>query len=134
MCILLVEDETLIRVIVAEELTESGFAVCEAEDGDEAAALIATRADAFALLVTDIHMPGGRDGMAVARLLRERRPDIPVIYMTGRPGVLNGVERVAGRDVLIAKPFAPSALLAAVRRLLGGGGPGERRAVGLAGP
>ena len=40
MCILLVEDEWLIRTIVAEELIEGGFAVCEAEDGDQASALI----------------------------------------------------------------------------------------------
>ncbi len=120
MCILLVEDEFLIRLIVAEELTESGFEVCEAEDGDRAAALIAEAGpDAFRLLVTDIHMPGSLDGIEVARLLRERRPDIPVIYMTGRPGVLNHVRRFGNKDVLFAKPFAPSALLAVVRRLLG---------------
>ena len=124
MCILLVEDEVLIRLIVAEELTESGFEVREAEDGDHAAALIEAQADAFELLVTDIHMPGRLDGIEVARLLRERRPDVPVIYVTGRPGVLNGLGHLGNRAVLLAKPFAPSELLAVVQRLLGGGAGG----------
>lgn len=128
MCILLVEDEFLIRLIVAEELVESGFEVHEAENGDQAAALIAEAGpDAFRLLVTDVHMPGSLDGIGVARLLRDRYPDIPVIYMTGRPGVLNGVGRLGSKDVLVAKPFIPSELLAVVRRLLDGGkdGPGR---------
>lgn len=121
MCILLVEDEFLIRLIVAEELTESGFAVREAEDGEQAATLIAAAEPAsFTLLVTDIHMPGCVDGLEVARRLRARRPDVPVIYMTGRPGVLNSVGRLADNEVLLAKPFALSELMAVVRRLLDG--------------
>jgi DNA-binding response OmpR family regulator len=118
MCILLVEDESLIRLIVAEELTESGFKVCEAESGDEAAALIATTPAGFSLLVTDIHMPGTLDGIELAHLMRTHYPDIPIIYMTGRPGVLNGLGRLGSKEALVPKPFAPSDLLATVRRLL----------------
>lgn len=58
MCILLVEDEWLIRVVLAENLTEGGFAVREAEDGDQASALITQDPAAYTLLVTDVHMPG----------------------------------------------------------------------------
>ena len=118
MCILLVEDEFLIRLILAEELTEAGFAVHAAEDGEHAMGLIEAWPDAFSLLVTDIHMPGSLDGIEVARRLRERCPDVPVIYMTGRPDVLDGAGRPGGRDMLMPKPFAPSELLAVVRRLL----------------
>lgn len=118
MYILLVEDEWLIRAMLAEELMEAGFAVREAEDGDQASALIAQDPAAFSLLVTDIHMPGGLDGIGVARLLRERRPDLPIIYTTGRPDVLNALQPLGAREVLLQKPFAPSNLLAAVRRLL----------------
>lgn len=50
------EDEWLIRTMVAEELAEGGFEVCEAENGDQALALIAHDPAVFALLVTDIHM------------------------------------------------------------------------------
>lgn len=126
MRILLVEDEFLIRLIMAEELAEAGFEVREAESGDEASALIAEAPDAFSLLVTDIHMPGSLDGIAVARLLRARRPGIPVIYISGRPGVLTPLGRLGDNEILVAKPFAPSELLAVVRRLLGTGDDGAR--------
>ena len=122
MCILLVEDEWLIRTMMAMEMMDGGFAVREAENGDQALALISQDPSVFSLLVTDIHMPGSLDGIGVARLLRQRRPDIPVIYTTGRPDVLNSHRLLEGKDVLLCKPFESTDLLAAVRRLLGQGG------------
>ena len=121
MSILLVEDEWLIRDVFAEGLLEAGFEVREAENGDRAAALIEAQAERFSLLVTDINMPGRLNGIEVARLLREHHPDIPVIYMTGRPDMLNSVSPLGVRDVLLRKPFALSELLAAARQLLDGG-------------
>lgn len=112
----------MIRAMLAEELTAQGFEVIEAENGDQAAALIEAQLEHLSLLVTDIHMPGRLDGIAVARLLHERRPDIPVIYMTGRPDVLGGIRPLGTRDVLFRKPFALSELLAAVKRLISQGG------------
>jgi len=121
MCILLVEDEWLIRSMVAEVLREGGFAVREAGDSDQASALIAEDPAAYALLVTDIHMPGSLDGIGIARLLRACRPDLPVIYTTGRPDVLNALQPLGAKEVLFCKPFALSDLLNTVRRLLGPG-------------
>ena len=122
MCILLVEDEWLIRTMFAEELMERGFTVREAENGDQASALIKADPAWYVLLVTDIHMPCRLDGIGVARLLRARRPDLPVIYTTGRPDALNALQPLGAKEVLLCKPFALSALLAAVRRLLGQNG------------
>lgn len=119
MCILLVEDEWLIRSMVAEELIESGFAVREAEDGDRASVLIAQDPAAYTLLVTDIHMPASLDGIGVARLMRALRPDLPIIYTTGRPDALNHLQPLGPREVLLSKPFALSDLVAAAHRLLG---------------
>ena len=119
MCILLVEDEWLIRTMVAEVLREGGLEVCEAETGDQAAILIAQADATYTLLVTDIHMPGRLNGIAVARLLRARRPELPVIYTTGRPDVMTGLQPLGPREVLLAKPFALFELLTTARRLLG---------------
>ena len=113
------EDEWLIRTMVAEELAEGGFEVCEAENGDQALTLIAQDPAVFTLLVTDIHMPGRLDGMSVARLLRLRRPNIPIIYTTGRPDVLNSLRPFGSKEVLLSKPYELSDLLHTVRRLLG---------------
>lgn len=118
MCILLVEDEALIRLIFSEELVEAGFKVCEASSGDHAAKLIEERPEDFTILVTDVHMPGRRNGPDVAHLIRSRHPGIPVIYMTGRPDILSGLGVLTATDIVLAKPFMPSALIAAVRTLL----------------
>lgn len=117
MCILLVEDEWLIRSLVAEKLTECGFAVCEAEDGDHASALIAQDPAAYTLWVTDIHMPGSLDGLGIARVVRALRPDIPVVYTTGRPDALSHLQPRATRELLLPKPVALSDLVAAAHRL-----------------
>lgn len=121
MCILLVEDQWLIRSMVAEELAEGGFEVCEAENGDQALILIAQDPAVFTLLVTDIHMPGSLNGIEVASLLRARRPDLPVIYTTGRPDVLRALQPLGDRQIVLQKPFELYALLHAVRRLLNRG-------------
>ncbi len=91
----------------------------EAGNGDWAFAMTVEDPAAYALLVTDIHMPGSLDGIGVARLLRVRRPDLPVIYTKGMPGLLNALQPLGAREVLLRKPFALSDMLGAVRRLLG---------------
>jgi DNA-binding response OmpR family regulator len=124
LCILFVEDEPLIRLILAEELTDAGFEVCQAENGDEAAKLIQGSPIAFTLLITDIHMPGERDGVAVARLMHRQNPLIPVIYITGRPDIFNKMTPVSANTAILAKPFLPSELARVARHLLGQKGAG----------
>lgn len=123
MCILLVEDEYLIRHILAEELSEAGFEVREAENGDRAAALIDDATIAFSLLITDIHMPGTLNGIDLARRMHGRDALVPVVYMTGRPDALNSLARSDRRQAFLHKPFSPADLLSLVRSLLG---PDER--------
>ena len=108
--ILLVEDETLIRVILAETLADEGYDVAAAADGDAAIALL-DGPDGFAAVVTDIHMPGTRDGVAVSRHARKKHPDIPVIYVTGRPDALRELGRMTARDTLLRKPVLPSQVI-----------------------
>jgi DNA-binding response OmpR family regulator len=117
-CILLVEDESLIRLMLAEELALAGFEVCEAADGTQAAGHIENPAVPFSLLVTDVHLPGEMDGIQVARLMRARFPDVPIIYATGRPDTLDRMGRLSAKEKLVPKPFVPSDLVAMVRQLL----------------
>ena len=118
LCILLVDDESLIRLLLGEELREAGFEVHEAEHGDHAAMLIDTNSHKIRLLVTDVHMPGSRNGIQVAAYLHERRPQIPVVFITGRPDVFDHDNQLNDRFILMPKPFSVSKLLAAVRKLL----------------
>ena len=114
--LLLVEDEFLIRLLLVDTLTEAGFEVIEAEDGDEAVQML-DRLDGLDLLLTDIQMPGRADGNAVAAKAKELYPGIPVIYVSGRPESLKNT--IGCCDVFLHKPYGPSALIRIVKRLLG---------------
>jgi CheY-like chemotaxis protein len=118
MCILLVEDEWLIRTIMAEELIEAGFDVRDVESGDAAMALVDMPEISYKILVTDIHMPGKMNGIALAHFVRERHPSLPIIYTTGRPDALDDDELPGGRVSTLVKPYKPSRLIEAVRSAL----------------
>jgi DNA-binding response OmpR family regulator len=115
--ILIVEDEFLIRLTLAEALSEEGFDVVEAGSGDEALVMLQEQGG-IGLLLTDIQLPGRLNGLDLARAARQHAPDLPIIYMTGRPDSLASGAR-SGRDVFIAKPYLPSEVCATARRLMG---------------
>lgn len=114
---LIVEDEYLIRLTLAEALTDEGFDVVEAETGDEALTIL-ERDQGVELLLTDIQLPGKLDGVGLARAARLRAPSLPVIFMTGRPDCNIGALR-SERDAFIPKPYLPSEVCATARRLTG---------------
>ena len=115
--VLVVEDEELIRLILAEVLADEGYRVVEAGTGDEAAGLL-DGPDGFHAVVTDIHMPGGRDGIAVGRHARRRHPAIPIVYCTGRPDALAGAGPLGPSDTLVRKPYVPSQIVTILKAFL----------------
>lgn len=121
--VLLVEDEVLVRELLAEVLSEAGYRVVEAGTGDEAAALIEAHGAArdghggFDVLLTGIATPGRLDGVAVARRARGLRPDVPVVFVSGRPDQGAWTRRLGQPCLFIPKPFRLSSVLDAVRRV-----------------
>ena len=103
--ILVVEDEALIGEMVAEALEEQGFEVCLVSNAADALRHIESGAPVAALF-TDIHMPGGMDGAELASRVRELRPDLPIVYASGRwhPG---DRERLMPRSAFLPKPYDP---------------------------
>jgi CheY-like chemotaxis protein len=98
--VLVVEDNSLVRIVIANFLESAGFVVIQAKDG--AAALVVLASDeAFDILFTDVQMPGPIDGAGVAMLMREQRPDMPIVLTSGHgtPEILP----TGGR--FIAKPY-----------------------------
>jgi len=109
--ILLVEDEFLLRQVIAEELTDAGYEVVEAGDGASAMAAVAD----VDLLFTDIRLPGGVDGWSIAERARELRPGLPVIYATGYSAE---TPRHVPGSRFFAKPYRVGAVLDAIGELL----------------
>ena len=111
MCILVVEDDFLIRLILVEELIDAGFKVVEAQSGDQAAELLDGLDPPLRLLVTDIHMPGRLDGIELAAHLRRRSVNVPIIYTTGRPDALSHLGQLGPRQSLVRKPYVPAEVI-----------------------
>src|ERR1700712_221670 len=83
-CVIVVEDEFLIRMLAVETLSDAGFAVLEAEDAAEALAYLEARSDTIGVLFTDIHMPGEMDGLGLAHHARKHWPWIGQLITSGR--------------------------------------------------
>ncbi len=116
--VLLVEDEELLRKVVARILDRAGYRVLVARSGDESIALCEKASVPIDVLVTDVVMPG-MGGKELAMRMAERFPAIKVLFMTGytddetlRRGILD-----QGRDIML-KPFAPKDLLRRLRDIL----------------
>ncbi|NPD70238.1 response regulator (plasmid) [Lichenicola cladoniae] len=115
--ILFAEDEGLIRMMTAESLRDEGFDVVDAWDGDEPVRLLEA-GETFDIVVTDVHMPGSRDGIDVAVHARRLHPRIPVIVASAYEP--NHMPRLAILDpaaIYIGKPYSLVDLMDAVRRL-----------------
>jgi CheY-like chemotaxis protein len=116
--VLLVEDEVLLREILADELRDEGFDVVEAGTGDEAIRLLEERLDIDALC-TDVRMPGKVDGIEVAVRARERMPRMPVLVVSGYASELGRrLDVLAPPSAFIPKPFRFAQISKALRKLL----------------
>ncbi len=116
-CILLVEDEPLIREIMAESLEDAGYVVIQVSTGDEALSVIHDPPATLTALVTDFHMPGEADGADVASRIRERWPDIPVVIASGRPDILQQAWQAKFGYRLLKKPYGPRQLIGVLKEL-----------------
>jgi PAS domain S-box-containing protein len=110
--VLVVEDDALIRMSIAEMLDSRGHTVFEAGDGHEAMRLHG--AEAIDVLLTDVGLPG-MNGVEVAERMREAQPALPVIFATGDHNA-NGVQRDA-RTAVIVKPYGVADLMEAIGRV-----------------
>ncbi len=112
--VLIVEDEFLIRMTLSEALMDEGFTVVEAETADSALPLLQNSSE-IDLLVTDIQLPGTLDGYGLVKAIRKEKPELPVIFMTGRPDESSMTR--SKLDVFIAKPYTLEEICSAAKRL-----------------
>ncbi len=123
--ILLVEDEELVRQMAVLTLERRGYQVLVARDGTDAVARANAHAGAIDLLVADLVMPrlGGEE---LAQALRQTRPKMRVLYMSGYGDQLR--VPAAGRDeAFLQKPYVATALADKVREALGPNTPSASR-------
>lgn len=127
-CVLLVEDEAAIRSLLSRLLGDAGWNVVEARDGEQALSMAAELGH-LDLVVTDIGLPR-LPGTAVVERLRERRVDLPVLFISGFPEDPTSELRAPHTDFL-AKPFSGDELLRRIGALLPHGADRRRRGAAL---
>ena len=115
--ILVVDDDYLVCAFATEVLSAAGYRLVTAHDAAEALARIDAEPD-IDLLFTDIVMPGGRDGLALAELARRRRPCLRVLYTSGFAARLLEADQAALLGPFMAKPYRPQQLTEAVAGVL----------------
>lgn len=114
--ILVVDDETDVRELVATVLADAGHSVLTAQDGTEAIELI-DRMPAIDLVFTDLVMPR-MDGIELGDMARARRPEIKILYATGYMDFANSKATSGIHGPILGKPYRPSQLMAEIKRLL----------------
>ncbi|WDG77982.1 response regulator [Pseudomonas chlororaphis] len=112
--ILVVEDDTIVRMLIVDVLEELEFKVLEAAGSEEALTRLQDNALRIDLMMTDVGLPG-MDGKELAARARALRPQLPVLFASG---YAENIEVAAGMAV-IGKPFSIDQLRNKVRTLLG---------------
>jgi DNA-binding response OmpR family regulator len=115
--VLIVEDEAIMRESLRDWLSDSGYQVATADDGEQALQMIAEQE--FGIAVLDLKLPG-KGGLEVLREASERQPRLKGIIITAYPSVETAVEamKIGAIDYLL-KPFAPDALEKLIQETLG---------------
>ena len=117
--ILLVEDDAAVREFVAAVLKRDGYAVLKARHSSEALTFNDEFTGPIDLLLTDLCMPPHINGRRLAQAIREARPGIPVLYISGFVDDANLHQELAsGQSRFLPKPFSPDALSECVRQAL----------------
>lgn len=112
--VLVVEDEVLIRLTIANELRSSGLSVVEAANADEALTVLRSSARVD-LLFTDIKMPGSMDGLALAELVRKTHPELKIIVASSDSPVWPSRDIP---DAFFRKPYNTMKVVSKIKELL----------------
>jgi PAS domain S-box-containing protein len=116
--VLVVDDEVDLLEVAVTYLEEMGFTALSAVDGPSALEVVA-RTPALDLLLTDVVMPGGMNGVALAQQIRQQHPDVTVIYASGFPSsALAEHSQLHVDGPLVNKPYRKEQLTAAVQQAL----------------
>jgi CheY-like chemotaxis protein len=114
--VLVVDDEPMLRKMVAVMLRNDGHQALEAASGADAIAM--AEKESVDVLVTDVVMEG-MDGWTLAQRLTGTRPDLGVVFMSGWPVDFEANRGLCGRCAFLSKPFAKEELMGAIAEVSG---------------
>ena len=115
--ILVVDDDSSVRLTVTNILERAGYHVIQSVNGNEALEIWDRRHDSIRLVITDMVMPGGKTGADVGREIKASAPDMPIIYSTGYSSEMKNAA-LSTNERLLPKPFERASLIRMVHELL----------------
>ena len=113
--VIVVEDETLVRLDIVVSLENEGFNVLEASNADDAIAILDAHPE-IRLLFTDIDMPGSMDGLKLAAAVRDRWPPMKIIVASGHQQLSDELLPVEGK--FFSKPYDHARVIRTMREML----------------
>jgi DNA-binding NtrC family response regulator len=112
--VLVVEDETIIRMSIVDELEDAGFEVFQASNAAQAIEVLIANSS-IEVMFTDVDMPGGVDGLKLAASVRDRWPPIKIVVTSGHRKV--DVNALPVETCFVAKPYDPTAVIRSIREM-----------------
>jgi two-component system cell cycle sensor histidine kinase/response regulator CckA len=122
--IVVVDDEEMVRGVIAAMLVADGFEVLEAENGEHALEVMTEHRAPVDLLISDINMPQ-MDGLELVSFLRAAYPSLKALFVSGQgtEWLMENRDRMTDGTHFMAKPFQPDALRQRVREIIAAGPP-----------
>jgi len=117
--VLVVEDEVLVRMVIADYLRECGYRVIEAGNAAEAISVLQSP-EPVDIVFSDIQMPGDMDGFGLATWVRQNHPGLKVLLASGNARAAHTAGDLCEEGPLERKPYHPQTILARIQRLLAG--------------
>jgi CheY-like chemotaxis protein len=111
--VLVVEDEPILRMNVIDLVEDAGFEAVEAANATQAMRVLEGRSD-VGIILSDIDMPPGIDGMALAAIVRDRWPPIAIILVSGQ--MASADIKIPEGGVFFSKPYRATDVVAALQR------------------
>ena len=115
--VLVVEDEVLIRLVIADYLRDCGYKVHEAVSGEEAIAILQAPEVSIDVVFSDVEMPGSMDGFALARWVRANKPGMEVILTSGIERSADIAATLCEAGPLMKKPYSSQDVVDRLRQL-----------------
>ena len=112
--VLVVEDEPVLRMSAADMVEDAGFEALEAANAKQAIQLLESRGD-IRVILSDIDMPPGMDGMELVAIVRRRWPPVSIILVSGHVDLGNVDIPKGGK--FFSKPYRPSEIIAALHQM-----------------
>ncbi len=117
--ILVVDDDSDLRLTLCEYLESRNFTVSSARNGAEAIALLQSQRHSFDMVFTDLMMPPGPDGLEVLKFAKQHNPLCYVVVMTGYSSIETAIESIrCGAFDYLAKPFKLAEIEIVANRIL----------------